>query len=173
MAQATAAVRAQAQAMAVMAPHVAKAGESMHKLTLNSAMARRELGRMGTDIVQGNYGRLSQTSLTLANYTGAMGLAFSVTGAAILGTVGAVGLLAAEAIKAANITDTLNRAILSTGDYAGVTARHLEAMSRQISGATYGNAVEIMGKLAGSGRIAGDSLQAAGQAAADMAYLTG
>ena len=78
---------------------IGKAATATSHLTLNSSMARREIGRMGTDLAQGNYGRLSNTTLTLANYTGIMGLAFSAAGAAILGTVGVVAALATAYAK--------------------------------------------------------------------------
>lgn len=94
--------------IAGMRQELDKAGTATHTLTLNSAMARREIGRMGTDLAMGNYGRLSQTSLTLANYTGIMGKVFSATGLAIGGAAALLGIFAKAAYDAYSEEQKLN-----------------------------------------------------------------
>jgi phage-related minor tail protein len=139
---------------------VGKTATSMHTLSLNSALARRELGRMGTDIATGNFGRLSQTSLTLANYTGLMGLAFTAAGAAILGTVAVVGTFIAAAAKGWAETERLRVSIIATGGAAGVTADQLNAMAESVGKTTgeYGDARKAIEQLAASGKVAGAGL---------------
>lgn len=121
--------------IAGMRQELDKAGEATRKLTLNSAMARREMGRMGTDILMGNYGRLSQTSLTLANYTGVMGKVFSATGLSILGVAAIVGGFTASLYKAAQASAELEKAIILSGNASGMTAEQMKLMAS--SYATY------------------------------------
>lgn len=154
---------------------VGKTADNMHKLSLNSAMARRELGRMGTDIAQGNFGRLSQTSLTLANYTGLMGLAFSAAGAAILGTVAVVGAFIAAAAKGYAESERLRTALIATGNAAGVSAGQLDAMAESVGAATgeYGDARKAIELFAASGKVAGGGMEGLAQQAVNMSKVTG
>jgi phage-related minor tail protein len=141
--------------IAAMRAEVDKAGAATHKLTLNSAMARREFGRMGTDIAMGNYGRLSQTSLTLANYTGVMGLAFSATGAAIAGMLAPLGLLLAGYIKGEQEAAAYNKALILTGNIAGETSGQLGNMARNLSGITGSqrDAAAVLAAVASTGKF--------------------
>lgn len=161
--------------IAQMRAEVDKAGKSTHTLTLNSALARRELGRLGTDVASGNWGRFSQTSMTLANYTGVMGLAFSAAGAAVAGIVAPLALFAAAAIKAYNEQQALNKAVEMTGGYAGQTTGTIAQLAggMAVFGESTGKAREAMIALAGTGKVGSDSFKAMGQAAVNMAALTG
>jgi phage-related minor tail protein len=154
---------------------VGKTATSMHTLSLNSALARRELGRMGTDIATGNFGRLSQTSLTLANYTGLMGLAFTAAGAAILGTVAVVGTFIAAAAKGWAETERLRVSIIATGGAAGVTADQLNAMAESVGNTTgeYGDARKAIELLDASGKVAGAGMGALATQAVNMSKVTG
>lgn len=154
---------------------IGKASAGMHTFSLNSAMARRELGRMGTDIAQGNFGRLSQTSMTLANYTGVMGLAFSAAGAAILGTAAVVGAFIAAAAKGWAESEKLRTTLIATGNAAGVSATQLDAMAKGVGDATgqYGDARKAIELLAASGKVAGAGMSGLAQQAVNMSKVTG
>ncbi|KAF1684191.1 hypothetical protein B1992_15300, partial [Pseudoxanthomonas broegbernensis] len=153
--------------IAGMRQELDKAGEATHKLTLNSAMARREMGRMGTDILMGNYGRLSQTSLTLANYTGVMGKVFSATGLSILGVAAIVGGFTASLYKAAQASAELEKAIILSGNASGMTAEQMKLMAS--SYATYytsaSKVMDLQKGLLATGTATTQNFRAATQAA--------
>jgi hypothetical protein len=152
---------------------IGQAGQAMHTLSLNSSMARRELGRLAADVANGNWGRLEQTSLTLANYSGLMGKLFTATGAAAAGAAVGIGVLIAQGFKASSEQDTLNKSIIATGDAASVTSAQLVRMAGSLTNVSKGDAVKVIASLESSGRIAQDSLAKAAQAAVDMATITG
>lgn len=89
-------------------------------------------------------------------------------------TIAVGGFTVATLYGAAKAGD-LNDALRSTGDYAGVTAADIEAMGARIAGTSMsvGTATSALAMLAETGRFTGDTLATAGQAAADMAQLTG
>lgn len=152
-----------------------KAGQSMHSFSLNTSMARLELGRLVKDLATGQYGRLEQTGLTLASYSGLMSAAFSPAGVAIGATLAALGLLSAALIKNYQDEQKFNQELLATGNYAGVTGSALQQLASNI-GATTGEfsaSHEAVLKLTESGRFAGDALGTAAQAAVNLAQLTG
>ncbi len=152
-----------------------KSGKSMHTFGLNTAQTRRELGFLAKDMATGQWGRFTQTSMTLANYSGLTSLAFSATGLAIMGVVGALGLLAAATVKGYLENERLARSIIVTGNYAGTTTGEVTQLAASLSAINGrgGQAREILNGLIGSGRIAGDALDTVGRAAVSMAALTG
>ncbi|MFK2904577.1 phage tail length tape measure family protein [Dyella ginsengisoli] len=152
-----------------------KGGAAMHAFSLNSSMARRELGRLASDIANGNWGRFEQTSMTLANYSGLMSAAFSPLGLAIIAVTGSIAAFALVANDAAENENKFNEAIGQTGNFAGVTASQLEQMAQRITpvNGSLSDSRLILQQLAASGRVSGQALESMGQAAADMAQLTG
>lgn len=152
-----------------------KTSSAMHSFSLNSANARREFGFLAKDLATGQYGRLTQSTLTLANYTGLMSAAFSGVGLAIITPVALLGTFAAVAINAYREEQTFNRALLATGNYAGMASASLQQMATNVGASTgnFGAATTAVLKLAQSGRFTGDQLGIAAQAAVNMAHLTG
>ncbi|MBS0599535.1 MAG: phage tail length tape measure family protein [Proteobacteria bacterium] len=152
-----------------------KAAHGMGTLGLQSAFARRELSRMGTDIAMGNFGRLEQTSLTLANSMGLLGPLFTATGAAIAGVTLLVGAYIAAVAAGQAQQNELNRALISTGGIAGVTTGQLAAMRDNIGAATgkFAEAQQALITLAQSGKVGGDALEELGRSAVNLAELTG
>ena len=142
---------------------------------LNSSFARRELGRLGADVVNGNWGRFEQTSLTLANATGLLGNVFTTTGLAIASGAAVLGTFAAAALSAQADENKLNEAIAVTGNNVGLTAATFERMASGITSANskLSTSREIIDQLAASGRVGQESLAAVAQAAADIGELTG
>lgn len=149
-----------------------KAGAAMHSFSLNTSMARLELGRLVKDLATGQYGRLGQSSLTLANYSGVLGAAMSPLGLAIGATTAALVAFGAAALAGERDVQQLNQAIIESGNYAGVTSGQLRTMADQIK-APFDQAQEALRLLTASGKVTGDRLQEAAQGAIDLSIVTG
>lgn len=159
-----------------------KVTQANAKANLEAAGARKlnsratgELATAGSEILAGNFGRLRRTGAAFANQTGLLAKAFSLAGAGIIGTVAALALLAKGFIDGQNQSEALRKDILLTGNAAGVTSGQLEGMVQSIgaSSGRYGDARKAINALAASGKVAGEDLQRAGQAAVDMSRVTG
>lgn len=143
-------------------------------MTINGGVAR-ELGVLIGELARGNYTRLEGSTITLANRTGILSRVFSPLGVGIMGAAGAALYLGDQFLKAQETADAFNRALLVTGDLVGTTAGELNGLAMQI-GTFTGNtaqADEIVQKLAQSGKLSGQTLQYAAQAAANAMQLTG
>lgn len=112
-----------------------------------------------------NLSTLGKSALTAAN-------ASTFMGAAVGSVVAVLAVLAVAAIEGYQEEQQLNREIIATGNYAGVTTGKLREMAAQISGPISG-ANTALRLLVASGRVAGDQLQQSGQEAVDLATLTG
>lgn len=154
---------------------VTAAGEAMAHFGLNTSNTRRELGYLVKDMATGNYGRLSQTSLTLAANTGVMGYAFGLAGAAVLTATGFLAAFSVGAVEAYLNEQKLNQAVAQTGNFAGVTMGQINGLANGLGIATgkVGLAREILLALSADGKVGAESFDALGQAAFDMAALTG
>jgi len=148
------------------------AGNAMHSFSLNTAQTRLEMGRLIKDIGTGQWGRLASTGTTLANQAGFISALFSPIGLAIGGIVGSLGLFAVAAIQAQDDAAKFNQAIIQTGNYAGVTSGQLTLMATQMR-APFNQAESTLQLLVQSGKVTHDRLQEAGQAAIDLATVTG
>ncbi|MBD8873872.1 phage tail length tape measure family protein [Rhodanobacter sp. DHB23] len=135
----------------------------------------RELGVLIGEALRGNYTRLEGSTITLANRTGLLQQVFSPTGVAIMATAGAALYLGDQLLKADETASAFNRAILSTGDIVGMTSGELNGLAMQVGTFTgqTSQADVIVQKLAQSGKLTGQSLQYAAQAAANSMQLTG
>lgn len=152
------------------------AGEAMSHFSLNNSFARRELGRLASDMANGNWGRFEQTSLTLANASGLLGMAFSGTGAIIAGVVAAVGLGVLAFEKGGAEAEAFSKALLMTGNVAGMTSQQLADMARNIASAT--NTTEhssaaVIAQVAGTGKFVGQQIQTVAEAAQQLQETTG
>jgi lambda family phage tail tape measure protein len=154
---------------------VTSASHAVEKFTLNNSFARRELGRLVSDVANGNWGRFEQTAATLANSSGLLSAAFTGVGAAIAGAAVALGAFVVAAVKGREETDAYNKSLIVTGDYAGVTAGHLKDMAEAMAtgSTTQHDAAKALAEVAASGKFTGQQLGLVGQAALDMAKLTG
>lgn len=166
---------AQQAAMQAMAGATTRASHAIHEFSLNNSFARRELGRLVSDIAKGNYGRFEQTSLTLANASGLLGKVFSKTGAAAIGMAVGVGLLFKALVDSENETAAFNKALLVTGNIANTTVPKMQALAGAIArnGATHGEAFDAVQKAAATGRFIGDQFELVATAAARMEDATG
>ena len=151
------------------------AGSAAHTFSLNTAQARLEMGRLLKDVATGQWERLGQTSMTLASQSGLMSVLFNPLSLAIAAVVGSLGafVVAAEQVAAEN--DKLNRSIQSTGNFAGETVSGVNKMAASITSAngSIGTSRDVLNQLVASGKVGSQALQSMGQAAVDMAELTG
>ncbi|MET0332548.1 MAG: phage tail length tape measure family protein, partial [Dyella sp.] len=152
-----------------------KVDAAVSHLSFSSAGARRELGVLIGELLQGNFRNFEGSITTLANRTGLLELAFTPLGAVIGGAAAAVALMGFAAVKGAEEQDALNKAIISTGDYAGVTTGQLMLMASTVarSPRDVDTAAQALDKLAASGVVTGNRLQEAAQGAVDFSNLTG
>jgi len=154
---------------------VGSAAGAVEKFTLNNAAARRELGYLVKDMATGQWGRFDQSLATLVTRSGLLQVAFSATGVAIAGLVAEGLIFVTAANDAASAQNKFNQALAKTGDNAGVSTQGLSKLASQVAGAS-GNltlANEVLTALAANGKVTSTSLLALGQAAYDMAQLTG
>lgn len=151
------------------------ASKGLHTFSFNSSQARREYGYLAKDLATGQYGRLTLSSLTLANYTGLMSKAFSVAGVAALGAAAAVGFFAVQVIKGYLQAQELERTLIATGNYAGQTEGQLRELATTVghTAGSYANASRAVLLLAKSGKISGEALGEAAKGAVALAELTG
>lgn len=143
-------------------------------MAVNGGVAR-ELGVLIGELARGNYTRLEGSTITLANRTGILGRVFSPLGVSIMAVAGAALYLGDQFVKAMEETDAFNRALLSTGNVVGMTAGQLNDVALQVGAFTRDTtqADVIVQRLAMSGKLSGQALQYAAQAAANSMQLTG
>lgn len=154
---------------------VASGAEGAAKSSAVAALAVKELGVTGGELAAGNFGRLRGSLISFANRAGLLKAVLSPAGLAITGLVGALGLLATAFIKGAAEDSAFNRALLSTGNYAGLTVQNLHDMAAQLSSTTgtIGQAKAALEALTASGKFTGDELLSATKLAEDFGTITG
>ncbi|MGY6271002.1 phage tail tape measure protein [Achromobacter denitrificans] len=177
---------AQTATVANKALGVAATGASMSAGQLNNAM--RMLPAQITDITVGL--STGQSPFTvLLQQGGQLKDMFGGIGPAVRAVVGYVGALVtpvsavAAAVAALGFayytgseeTDRFNKAIILTGNAAGVTADQLAVMSQRIGATvgTTGKAAGALAQLVESGQFAGDTLEQLATAAVQMEEVTG
>lgn len=87
----------------------------------------------------------------------------------------ALGSVAVGAVQGYQEIRNLERALISTGNVAGVTAGQVADMADRVGDATgeFGDADKAAAQLAASGKLSGDTLEDAMTAAVNLAKLTG
>ncbi|AGG89933.1 phage tail length tape measure family protein [Rhodanobacter denitrificans] len=175
------------------ADKIAAVGERIGEMEAEAAQANKTLGQTGkvADATAGKARNLGQELASLArnlangNFRSAasdleqIGKSTlisagrsSMVGVAVGATTAALALLAVAAVKGYQEEQRLNREIIATGNYAGVTTGMLRGMAEQLSGPV-GTANQTLSLLVASGRVAGTELQKAAQASIDLATVTG
>jgi len=96
-----------------------------------------------------------------------------VAGVALVATV--LGSVAVATVSSYRETQAYERTLIASGNAAATTAGQLRVLKDSVGGATgeYGNAQTALTALAGSGKVAGDTLDAAARAAVSLSTLTG
>lgn len=105
------------------------------------------------------FGGIGPAAKALGGYIGSLINPFTLA-------AGAVALLGAAFYSATSRTQEFNKALINTGDYVGKSAGELNDLSKAIAGSigTQGQAADALTALAGSGKIAGESLRTVGEA---------
>lgn len=151
------------------------ASESLDHFSASSTRARTELVVLAHELLQGNWTRMTGSVMVMAEATDALGAIMSPLGLAIGATVGALALFATAAVKGYEESDKLNKALQSTGQYAGATAGQIDDMAARI-GASSGHvtmAEQALMELVASGKVSGSALESVGTAAVAMSEATG
>jgi len=154
---------------------VAEASALVQKFTSNTRLMS-EASTIASDVVSGQFGRIRRSAAAMANASGVFRLAFTGTGALVLGVAAAVGALGLAAEKASNETQDFNNAILLTGNYADLTVGKLRKMADEIghaTGATTGKASEVLAQVASTGQFTAEQMQLVTKAAIEMEQATG
>ena len=148
--------------------------ESTKKLDLNTKGARRSIASMFKQLANGNFASAGNSLLTIGNMTGRLPPLFS---AATL----SVGVFIATFYKMSQVISTIisdqdrfNRALISTGNYAGATAGGLEAMSQRIGkiNHNYSETRGVIAELTSAGRLSAKTIENIATASAYMATVT-
>ncbi len=141
-----------------------------------TAQARRELIVLGHEAMMGNFSRMPGSFMVLGERASAAGISLMAVAAPILAVAGAAFVLAKAFTDGEAEMNAMNRAMVASGDYAGVTRgqmRELAASMSESSNLTIGSSKEIVTQLVSSGRIGGDALRTITSLTADFASVTG
>ncbi|BAE72722.1 putative tail length tape measure protein [Xanthomonas phage OP1] len=126
---------------------------------------------------------LFQQGSQLQGLYGSVGGAIKGVAASIMSVVNPVTVSAAAiaglgyaAYKGAAETNTLNEALIKTGNAAGITTQSLidsAGKLDEVTGVTTGKAVEVLAQLAATGEFTGAQMDMAGEAALKWSVATG
>lgn len=154
---------------------IGAAGEAMSHFSLNTAGAKRELGFMVAELARGDISNFEGSLATLASRTGLLSALLSPAVLGVGALAGGLVVLGKAAYDEYEQQQRLNEAIATSGNFAGVTQGQVIQMASAIGGATnrVSEARDILTSLVATGKVGGDALAAVGQAAFDMAELTG
>jgi len=158
------------------AKELAEAEAATAGFSLASHAAQRELVVLAHELSQGNVKKFGSSLLVLAETTGAAGLLFSGMAVAVAAAAAGIGVFIFAAIKGAEESHALARAIDETGNVAGLTEgkfNDLAAAQAKQTNSSIGASRDLLQSLAASGRFSGEALTAAGTAASYFAKATG
>lgn len=151
-----------------------KAADGFKKAAGSSGDLSRSLASVARNLVTGNPSAAGNSLLTML-FRGGAEAGFGAAAAGL--TAVAVGVAGVTAAMAAGYLQmrAFDAALISTGNAAGVTSGQLAEMRDHIGAATgeFGDAQKALVALASSGKLSGGSLEAAAQAAVNLAQLTG
>ena len=148
--------------------------ESTKRLDLNTKGMRRSIASMIRQLASGNFASAGNSLFNIGNMTGRLPPLFS---AATL----SVGVFIATFYKMSQVISTIisdqerfNRALISTGNYAGTTAGGLETMSQRIGkiNHNYNETRDVIAELTSEGRLSAKSIENIATASAYMATVT-
>lgn len=154
---------------------IEKTGSAFSSLGLNTKAARQNVVQLGNALADGNFKVAAHNVFELGANAGTSAIRIAALAAPIGLAVAAAGSLAYGFIQGRKETDSYNKSLILTGNYAGVSAGQLGDMARQVSATvgTTGQAAAVLATLAGSGKIAGESFTGITQAAVSMQEATG
>lgn len=150
-------------------------GDETSKFSLNTKGARENVLQLGNALAEGNFRVAAHNLLEIGTSAGASALRLVAILAPIAAVAAVVATLGIDYYKGSEEADSYNKALITTGNAAGVSASQLGSLARQVSATvgTTGAAAEVLATLASNGKIAGDSFGAITQAAIGMQEATG
>lgn len=151
------------------------AADGLGRLSINSVRAQRDAVSAARAMASGNWAQAGSSITSLSHSSGALTAALGGTTAAALSVVAAIGALSFAYYKGQQESDGYNRALILTGNYAGVTAGQIAGMADRISDSvgTTAQAAEVLTLLAQTGRITAHNMEEIGEAAVAMSEATG
>ncbi|MDD1966193.1 phage tail tape measure protein [Pseudomonas putida] len=150
-------------------------GDETSKFSLNTKGARENVLQLGNALAEGNFRVAAHNLLEIGSSAGTSALRLAAILAPLAAVAAVVATLGIAYYKGGEEADSYNKALISTGSAAGVSASQLGGLARQVSAVvgTTGQAAEVLATLAANGKIAGDSFGAITQAAIGMQEATG
>ena len=147
----------------------------LSSLALGSKGARENVLQLGNALAEGNIRVAAHNILEIGTNAGASALRLAAIAAPIALVVAGLGGLAVAYNAGAQESIAYNKALITTGNYAGTSSMQLADMAKQISSTvgTTGAAAAALAQLAGNGKITGDSFQEVTEAALSMEKATG
>lgn len=150
-------------------------GDETSKFSLNTKGARENVLQLGNALAEGNFRVAAHNLLEIGTSAGTSALRLAAILAPVAAVAAIVATLGVAWYKGSEEADSYNKALITTGNAAGVSASQLGGLARQVSAVvgTTGQAAEVLATLAANGKIAGDSFGAITQAAVGMQEATG
>lgn len=144
-------------------------------LTVNSKAARNEFVLLMRQLASGNLSGAAQSFYNLGSRVGALPGLFSVAGASLAGFAALLVATGSTVVSLTRDQDSFTRTLISTGNYAGLTAGQLEVMAQKAGrlNSNYSESRTILNGLVSSGKLTAKALNNATQAAASLSEITG
>ncbi|MFV5906056.1 phage tail length tape measure family protein [Klebsiella oxytoca] len=144
-------------------------------LQVNSKAARNELVLLLRQLASGNISGAAQNFYNLGSRVGALPGLFSLAGASVAGVLSLLVATGATLITLSRDQDSFTRSLISTGNYAALSAGQLEVMAQKAGklSSNYGAARDILNGLIKNGKLTQEALSNAAEAAASLAEITG
>jgi lambda family phage tail tape measure protein len=126
-------------------------------------------------LAEGNFRVAAHNLLEIGTSAGTSALRLAAILAPIAAVAAIVATLGIAYHQGREEGDSYNKALITTGNAAGLSAAQLGALARQVSATvgTTGAAAEVLATLAANGKIAGESFGAITQSAVGMQEATG
>lgn len=147
--------RAERAAAEAVTGHASAGGAGKALGVKYTATESREAVTMGRDIATGEWGRLASSFTRFLTLAGAFDGILGPLGLSLAALGVTAGITAIAMSKGADEQNKLNLALASTGDYAGATAAHMDAIAEAAArmGGTIGSARELTTQLVETGRL--------------------
>lgn len=159
-----------------LADGISKAGENAQKTAGHMAGLNREVLVLMHEASQDNWKRFGGSLLVFGEYASTLGIGAIAARVGVVGLAGAAIGLVAEIAKGAVEQDKFNRMLQLSGNYAGVTAGKVDALSKSIAASTNGTigaSRDAVEGVATSGRFGPGQISAVAQAVASISKVTG
>ena len=144
-------------------------------VSLNTSRARTEMIVLAHEAVQGRFSRIPASMMVFAEYTDLAALAMTGAGLAVMGTVAILATFAVAAAKGALEWDSFNKTLAITGDYTAMTVSNFYTMADSMTAVhgKVGEAKEIIGELAATGKFSKTEIETIAPAILEMSEVGG